>query len=210
MSSLIGIVLYAPIWVLGAVLLLTLAIASFEYFKLYPSHNAPKSLKLKVEILSHIALGFLYLGISFFFIFKLLAIANFQFYFFTCVAATALGDTFAYFGGRAFGKRKLAPQISPNKTWEGAYVALLGGAMGSIVLHQIYQQPVAIWQQALLGVVLAVIGIYGDLAESALKRAFGVKDSGHILPGHGGVLDRIDAYLFTLPAIYFYAQWIAK
>lgn len=172
--------------------------------------SGQKSLKTQIEILSHVALGSLYLIPAFYFIAQLVFGAHFQFWFFTCVTATALGDTFAYFVGRTFGKHKLAPVVSPNKTWEGAFGALIGGAMGSVVLHQIYQRPEALWQQVILGVVLAIIGIYGDLAESAIKRAFGVKDSGNILPGHGGVVDRIDAYLFTLPAIYFYSQWIAK
>lgn len=169
-----------------------------------------KSLRQRIEVISHGSFGALYLFTPFYFILKLLDTPDYQFWFFTAVLATALGDTFAYFGGRAFGKTKLAPTISPNKTREGAYVALLGGALGSVVMHQIYQRPEALWQQILLGVALAILGILGDLAESAIKRAFDVKDSGNILPGHGGVLDRIDAYLFTLPAVYFYAQWIAK
>lgn len=164
----------------------------------------------KIKFYGFALFGFFYIFLPMLFIIKLLFTETFQFWFFTAVLATGLGDTFAYFGGRTFGKNKLAPKISPNKTREGAYAALLGGALGSVVLHQIYQRPEALWQQILLGMALAILGILGDLAESALKRAFGVKDSGTILPGHGGVLDRVDAYLFTLPAIYFYSQWFIK
>ena len=113
------------------------------------------------------------------------------------LAATAVADTGAYFAGRRFGRRKLAPQISPGKTWEG----LIGGALATLAWAGVgvwfADVALPIW----LGVGAVVFGaaVVGDLFESALKRSRGVKDSGAILPGHGGVLDRIDSVLAAAP-----------
>jgi len=112
------------------------------------------------------------------------------------LACTMVNDTFAYFVGRAVGRHRMAPRISPNKTVEGA----LGGLVGSIVaalLVKIYS-PWLGWENAVvMGLVIGVVGQWGDLFESAVKRDFRVKDSGRLLPGHGGVLDRFDAVLFA-------------
>lgn len=112
-------------------------------------------------------------------------------------------DTGAYLVGRKFGKNKLAPHISPNKTWEGA----IGGSLLALIVGLIFN---ALWPQidnwllaVLLILVLSIVGQIGDLAESALKRFYGVKDSGRILPGHGGILDRFDSLLFVLPVAHF-------
>jgi phosphatidate cytidylyltransferase len=109
------------------------------------------------------------------------------------------GDTGAYFVGRAFGRHKLAPRISPKKTWEGA----LGGAAASIgggfVAALLFETAPPAWVIAAIAAPAAVLGQVGDLAESALKRAVGIKDSGRILYGHGGVLDRVDALVFAAP-----------
>jgi phosphatidate cytidylyltransferase len=117
-------------------------------------------------------------------------------------------DTAAYFAGRAFGRRKLAPSISPGKTWEGVIGALCGVAVYVLVLFALavrYGQvdagtfaAAALW--VLFGLGIAGMSIVGDLFESLLKRQAGVKDSGRILPGHGGLLDRIDALLPAMPA----------
>lgn len=111
-------------------------------------------------------------------------------------------DTAQYYAGRAFGRRPLAPRLSPKKTIEGAVGGLLAApaalaAAGSVALPSV--PPAAL---AALGVLVAAAGICGDLFESALKRAAGVKDSGTLIPGHGGVLDRIDALLFAAPVFY--------
>jgi phosphatidate cytidylyltransferase len=114
---------------------------------------------------------------------------------------TWAADSFAYFAGRAFGRRKLAPKISPGKSVEG----FLGGLVGTVIVGAIWA-PV-IGQTWLLGagvgLAVALIAPVGDLAESALKRYAGVKDSGKLLPGHGGVLDRFDSSLFVLPVVYY-------
>ena len=115
------------------------------------------------------------------------------------LAAAALvwiADIAAYFTGRAFGRRKLAPAISPGKTWEGVYGALAGVAIYGLVLFFTVQSSVALVPAML---VLAALSIVGDLFESWMKRGAGLKDSSGLLPGHGGILDRIDALTSTLP-----------
>ena len=123
------------------------------------------------------------------------------------LAAVWSGDTGAYFGGLKFGKHKLAPTISPKKTWEGAVAGLVASVVGGYVLNLFYS-----WSGAPLGqdqtviaasLVGGVLGQMGDLFESLFKRFAGVKDSGTIFPGHGGFLDRVDGLMFAAPVIWF-------
>lgn len=116
---------------------------------------------------------------------------------------TWAADSFAYFVGMAIGKRKLAPKISPGKSVEG----FLGGSVAAVIVGYLWGPVagIAAWQGAGIGLVIAGISVLGDLAESALKRHVGVKDSGTLLPGHGGVLDRFDSSLFVLPFVYYMA-----
>jgi phosphatidate cytidylyltransferase len=130
------------------------------------------------------------------------------------MAMVWIADTAAYFSGRAFGRRKLAPAISPGKTWEGVCGALVAVAVYALALTPFaqragYSMEVSIWAVAVwvaLALGLTMLSIAGDLFESLLKRAAGVKDSGSLLPGHGGVLDRIDALLSAMPAAALLAQ----
>lgn len=126
------------------------------------------------------------------------------------VVAVALSDTGAYFAGISFGKHKLAPIISPKKTWEGAVGGVLAASAGGAALFAL--RPWAgfmclpDWSLGVFiasGVLLAIIAMIGDLFESMLKRSAGVKDSGELLPGHGGALDRCDGFLFAAPALYY-------
>ena len=123
---------------------------------------------------------------------------------FTMLAITWLGDTGAYFAGRAFGKRKLYEKISPKKTWEGAIGGAVLATVGVFVIRAVALPQLTVLDCILLGVIVDAFGVVGDLVESMLKRSFGVKDSGWILGGHGGILDRIDALLFTAPVLYLY------
>jgi len=117
-----------------------------------------------------------------------------------------LGDTFAYFTGRAFGKHKLYKAISPGKTVEGGLGGLLGSVLAVVIARYWYLSGFIVWWDCLvLGVGAGAVGQVGDLCESLVKRAYGFKDSGSIMPGHGGLLDRVDALLFVGPAVYFYA-----
>ncbi|MEM6647682.1 MAG: phosphatidate cytidylyltransferase [Bacteroidota bacterium] len=117
-------------------------------------------------------------------------------------------DSFAYFAGRALGKHPLAPRVSPKKTWEGS----VGGALGTlllVVLAKLFWLTWLTWTDvAALAVICGALSQLGDLAESAFKRSVGVKDSGNVLPGHGGMLDRNDALLLVLPLIVLYVQYL--
>lgn len=125
-------------------------------------------------------------------------------YFFLVIFASDIG---AYFAGRALGKHKLAPKISPGKTVEG----LVGGvaaASGGAALATATFFPGLPYQLSIpLAIVLAVVGVFGDLAESAMKRGSGAKDAASILPGHGGFLDRLDSLLFGAPILYYFARY---
>ncbi len=113
-------------------------------------------------------------------------------------------DTFAYFGGRLAGRHKLAPTLSPGKTWEGLVAGSIVGIFVSFVaLYQDRDHYLVIWQAILLGLVVVVAAVAGDLFESMLKRDMQVKDTGRLLAGHGGVLDRIDSLLFAIPAAFY-------
>ena len=111
-------------------------------------------------------------------------------------------DSFAYFTGRLFGKHKMAPKISPKKTWEG----FAGGVFFTLILgyfiEQKFQELRGNWM--VIGFLVSVFAPIGDLVESQLKRTFGVKDSGNIIPGHGGVLDRLDSFIIAAPVVYLY------
>lgn len=116
-------------------------------------------------------------------------------------------DIFAYFGGKSFGKRKLAPHISPNKTWEGFVFGVFGAVTGAFIAGGLADSfPGSITLPHLLpaALIVSVTGPIGDLAESRLKRMAGVKDSSSILPGHGGLFDRFDAMILTAPFLYIY------
>ena len=121
------------------------------------------------------------------------------------VLAVGMGDTMAYFTGRAIGRRKLAPAISPNKTVEGAVGGLLGSVGCAVLYAHGFLPGLPAGYVAAAGAAVGVFGQAGDLFESLVKRAAGVKDSGTILPGHGGILDRADAILAAGPVLYLFA-----
>ncbi len=123
------------------------------------------------------------------------------------VLAIMSADAAAYAGGRLLGRHQLAPSVSPNKTIEGALFGWLGGFGATIALDQILNLDVEIWPLVLLALILPVISQLGDLVESLFKRAMDVKDSSNLIPGHGGVLDRLDSLLFGLPVVFFFLQW---
>lgn len=117
---------------------------------------------------------------------------------------TALADAAAYYVGSALGRSKMAPRLSPKKTWEGAAGGLFGSVAGALVAHFWFYQHLVLAQALAVAVVVWGAGIFGDLAESSWKRAAGVKDSSGLLPGHGGVLDRVDSLLVAAPVLYYY------
>jgi phosphatidate cytidylyltransferase len=128
---------------------------------------------------------------------------------FALVALIACNDTFAYIAGVLIGKHKIAPSISPKKSWEG----LIGGAIaavigGSAIFHYLFET--AWYVGALIGVMTVVTATCGDLIESAIKRDLAIKDMSNLLPGHGGIMDRLDSALFTAPAVWFAIELINR
>ncbi len=123
------------------------------------------------------------------------------------IVISMAGDVGGYFGGRWFGRHKLMPSVSPGKTVEGSIAAVLANLAGGTICKLAFFQTLS-WGEV-IGLALAVgcLAQVGDLCESMLKRAFGAKDSGWIIPGHGGVLDRIDSLVFPAPLVYYYARF---
>ena len=119
------------------------------------------------------------------------------------LAGTSASDTGAYAVGRLIGRHRMTPTLSPSKTWEGATGGLVASAAAMLAVGALFELGVAFWQHAIVAVTVAVMAQLGDLFESLLKRRANVKDSGSIMPGHGGLLDRIDSILFALPAVYY-------
>lgn len=116
-------------------------------------------------------------------------------------------DAGAYYTGRALGKHKLAPSISPGKTWEGAVGGIVAALAMAALAHFWFFRQLPLKYMLPLAGTMALLGIFGDLAESALKRGAGAKDAANILPGHGGILDRLDSLLFNAPLIYYFARF---
>ena len=136
------------------------------------------------------------------------------------MGASALADTIAMFGGMLFGKHKLCPRVSPKKTVEGLAFQILGGVFGAFVCYFVFRQwfpgsffdSAAWWHVTACGLLVAGVTALGDLCASSLKRACGIKDFGHLLPGHGGMLDRVDGIIWSSCAVWFFAKligWIA-
>jgi phosphatidate cytidylyltransferase len=118
-----------------------------------------------------------------------------------------LGDTGGYFAGRFLGRHKLYQAVSPKKTVEGAFGSLAGSVVGVLLAHFWFLPSLSLAHGIPLAIVAGVLGQAGDLGESILKRSFGVKDSGAIVPGHGGILDRVDALMLTSAVTYLYSIW---
>ncbi len=123
---------------------------------------------------------------------------------FGALFCTWASDTGAYFAGRALGRHKLYPKISPSKTIEGLVGGLVAAVLVAIVVRHLFALPISQTDAVVIGIIAALLGTAGDLCESMLKRSVGAKDSSALIPGHGGVLDRFDAVMFVAPAVYLY------
>lgn len=167
-----------------------------------------QTLSGSAEKLGLIVLGVVYLGISFPFWSKLRAMPDGMHVVLLVLVPACLCDTFAYIFGKTMGKRKFAPLVSPNKTWEGFFGALLGSLIGIFTVWAIFLREFPVHLIVGLAVIIWIVSPLGDLIESLLKRSTGVKDSGSVIPGHGGILDRLDALVFTAPAAFLYMRLV--
>ena len=163
-----------------------------------------QELMLSLQSAAYTLLGVLYVSWLLSHVLLLRLLANGQFYVFFVFLVVWLGDAAALYVGSLFGHHKLAPAISPGKTIEGAIGGLFGSLGGALLGHFWLVPEFSLGQCLLLGGILAVLGQVGDLSESLLKRSTGVKDSGQLIPGHGGILDKVDGMLFSTPAMYYY------
>jgi phosphatidate cytidylyltransferase len=169
---------------------------------------SPLGLREAVMQSAFMVMGVLYIGLTLSCLLLTRALPDGEFLVFFVVLVTWAGDTGAYILGKLMGRHSLAPVISPKKTVEG----LLGGiilALAAAVGSQRWFLPsVTVMDAAVLAVVLTLAGLLGDLAESAMKRSANQKDSGALIPGHGGMLDRLDSLLFTAPCFYYYVMFV--
>ena len=163
-----------------------------------PLVDSPPAMILRVGV---------YLGLSLYFALQLRFLEDGREWTLLLLLVVFATDTSAYLVGRAIGRTPLAPAISPNKTREGAVAGLVGAVAASVIANRILGLDAIMWEAAALGVIIGVLGQLGDLAESRLKRKAGVKDSGWLIPGHGGILDRLDSILYVLPAAYLFIAY---
>jgi phosphatidate cytidylyltransferase len=190
-----------PSWGSLALALATVVLLILFLFRRGPPEEVPRGISV-------VALSWLYCGL-------LLASAvglrrqHGYGWVFLAFIVTWVNDTFAYFTGHVFGRHKLFPGVSPKKTWEGFLGGTLGSLVGGAVGWWIFLQKETSLRNALLiGAGGALLGPLGDLVESMIKRSAGVKDASNMIPGHGGVLDRVDSLLFVAPWVYLFASYL--
>lgn len=154
--------------------------------------------------------GVLYVGFLGSFIVLLRDIDDGRDWVYLALLSTFAVDTTAYFTGRAFGRHALAPAISPKKTIEGFVGGYAGGFAAVLLLNYFLGLRIEAWQAIVLGLLLPAAATAGDLVESGIKRSMQIKDASELIPGHGGVLDRLDSVLFTFTLTYLFAQWVVS
>jgi phosphatidate cytidylyltransferase len=196
--------LAASIWGSGALtssLFLALLILIIVTVVAYPS------LDNGLLFVSRLWFGIFYIGFCSAHLILLRSLPQGIYWLLVLTAITVSSDSGAYYVGRTLGKTKLYPALSPGKTRAGAIGGIIGGMLGGLVVAVFFLKGPNVVMIALLSLVLSAIGIIGDLLESLIKRVSGVKDSGQILPGHGGLLDRCDSLLLTAPVLYYVLFW---
>lgn len=195
--ALLGAQLGGPVWMLGG--FLTCFLLAFVLNTIAKT-RPPATAAIGATVLGAAWIGF---GLAHILLLRGLDVKP-QLISFTVLLVVFAADTFAYFGGRLIGRHKLAPTLSPGKTWEGFVVgSLVGVFVAFVALYPDRDTYLVIWEALVLGVAVVLVAVAGDLFESMLKRDMQVKDTGHLLGGHGGVLDRVDALLFAAPAAYY-------
>jgi phosphatidate cytidylyltransferase len=195
--ALVGAEAGGPAWLLGG--FLTTFVLAFLFHAL-ASTRAGTTATLSSTVLGSAWIG---LGLGFVLLLREMHTEG-RLIALTVVLTVFAADTVAYLTGRALGRHKLASRLSPKKTWEGLFGGAVAGVFVSFIsLYDTRHHYVSVWQAVVLGLVVVTAGVLGDLFESALKRDLEVKDTGRLLGGHGGMLDRVDALLFAAPAAYF-------
>ena len=201
-----GLTVFAPLLPDGRFLVMMVALALLlsAFHFLYHLHDITETARNA----SLVATSFLYIP----FLLAHLVMLRLQPYgiswLFLIMLIIMLNDTFAYYFGSAFGKHKLYPAVSPNKSIEGSIAGLFGGLLGAAMAKYSFFPQSGFTDLLAVALLIGVVGQIGDLFESMLKRSFGVKDSGKIIPGHGGILDRMDSILFAAPVAYYYSCYI--
>ncbi len=187
--------------IMGITVLFIAAALIYNLFK--------RPLKGSIYSLSITVFGVIFIVLFFSHIILLKALKDGFLYIFILNVAVMMNDVAAYFGGVLFGKHKTGFEVSPNKSWEGYFSGLLFSVISMIITNQIYisffgRDLFSLIEAALVGIAISVLANLGDLIESAVKRDGSIKDSGSIIPGHGGMWDVFDALVFTMPVFYYY------
>jgi phosphatidate cytidylyltransferase len=154
--------------------------------------------------------GMLYVGLTLSYLVLVRLLPEGELLLFFLLLVTWAADTAAYYVGTLYGQRGLAPRISPKKTVEGLAGGLVGATLVAYAARWTFVPEFSNIDTLVLALFLTLAGLWGDLVESAIKRGVGVKDSGDLLPGHGGMLDRLDSLLFTAPAFYYYVTFVGR
>lgn len=167
----------------------------------------PELRKNVIEDTATVALGLIYIGLPLSLLVLMDRAPRGNVWIFFLLTVIFLGDTGAFYCGRLMGKHKLYVRVSPGKTWEGAVGGFASSVLGGILFSQTFDLHDSVATIAAVSGAISIVGQVGDLAESMIKRNYGVKDSGKILPGHGGFLDRVDSLLFAIPVFYLFVIW---
>lgn len=196
-----AVILYAPggsdWWIAGLTLVV---MVTFVYY-LFSPHES----NLVLSQIAITVLGCIYIASLFSYVGLMRTLEHGPFWVFLVAGATFMSDTGAYFVGHAIGKHKLAPKVSPGKTIEGFVGGIVGSIIATFICKFFFFSVFPIKECFLIGTLIGTVGPLGDLSESLIKRSVNIKDSGTLIPGHGGLLDRVDALLFTAPLVYYYA-----
>src|SRR4029453_9533668 len=201
-----GVLLFAEegsqLWMGSLALILFITFAYYLFI--------PHELTLVLSQIALTVFGCVYVACLFSYTGLILGLEKGSFWFFFTGGTTFMADTGAYFAGHLFGRHKLAPRVSPGKTVEGLIGGILGSILAALIVRFLFWHDFSATHCGVLAVLVGLVGPLGDLSESLIKRSVGVKDSGQMIPGHGGLLDRLDALLFTAPLVYYYATFLGS
>ncbi|OGQ57453.1 MAG: hypothetical protein A3J24_04735 [Deltaproteobacteria bacterium RIFCSPLOWO2_02_FULL_53_8] len=203
----VGVAMPAVFFFLGKDAALAAFIAAVFIFFIYGMRTATDFKSASIDIAFR-TLGVIYIAIPFSHLIFLRALPDGRWWMLFLFIVIWANDTFAFAVGKTVGRRKLAVLISPGKTVEGAVGGVAGGAVLALVYAYFMGLGLSMVYVAAIAIIIGIVGIIGDLAESALKRGAGIKDSGSLIPGHGGVLDRIDSLIFPIPALYYILAYL--